>query len=252
MPPITLHMVLARRVADDLALAELETGRGPYLLGATTPDIRMLTRQDREATHFFKLNEIEHQDSVAGFFAVHGHLAESAGLNDDTRAFVAGYLTHLIFDELYITGVYRPYFAKHDELGGHLRANLMDRLLQFNLDRLYGDDSETVEHLVGALACSVQGIECGFIDHPTLERWRTVAADVAAKNMDWERMRSMVSNHLKRAGIAEDDDLASFLDSIPALVDETMAHVTDDEISAFLARSQEQSTRTIERYLRCG
>ena len=122
MPPITLHMVLARRVADDLALAELETGRGPYLLGATTPDIRMLTRQDREATHFFKLNEIEHQDSVAGFFAVHGHLAESAGLNDDTRAFVAGYLTHLIFDELYITGVYRPYFAKHDELGGHLRA----------------------------------------------------------------------------------------------------------------------------------
>jgi hypothetical protein len=157
-----------------------------------------------------------------------------------------------VMDEQYITRIYRPYFLKHEELGGVVRANLMDRLLQFDLDRTHGNTPEVVEDLVGALACTVEGIECGFVDHETLDRWRNITLDVAQRGMDWDRMRSMASNHLKHSGITETEDLGNFLDSIPDLLDETIAHVTDAEIQGFIERSSTAATEAIERYLQCG
>ena len=56
-------MVLARQIALDLCLADVPATSGAYLLGSTSPDIRVITRQDRLSTHFFDLNEHNHQDS---------------------------------------------------------------------------------------------------------------------------------------------------------------------------------------------
>jgi len=252
MPPITLHMVLARQIGLELACADFGSAPGQFLLGATTPDIRVITRQDRASTHYFDLNETSHQDSVAAFFAEHGRLAAPEKLGIETRTFVAGYISHLVLDEQYITGIYRPFFAQHDALGGRLRANVMDRLLQFDLDRLYGNEPELKEAICGALGCTVAGIEAGFIDSETLERWRLVTIDVARRNMDWERMRGMISNHLRYAGLEEGETLASFLDSLPELLGETIAHITNDEIDAFVQRSTAAARAAVERYLGCG
>ena len=253
MPPITLHMVLARQVATDLGVEALHDHAGAYLLGATSPDIRVLTRQDRHSTHFFDLDNEGHQDSVAGFFTEHGRYAVEADLNAETRAWVSGYVGHLVMDEQYITGIYRRFFAAHDAIGGRMRANVMDRLLQFDLDRAYGNDAEMKRDLCAALACTVEGIDvAGFVDHETLERWRQVSLDVANREMDWERMRSMVSNHLRFSGLQEGETLTSFLDSLPELMDETIAHVTNAEIDGFVQRSTAAATAAIERYLGCA
>jgi len=252
MPPITLHMVLAHQIALGLDHTDLSALPGPYLLGATTPDIRVLTRQDRYSTHFFDLNGPDHQDSVGGFLGEHGRLAAPETLNPETRAFVAGYVSHLVMDEQYITGVYRPYFAKHEALGGAIRANVMDRLLQFDLDREYGDEPSLKLALAGALSCTVEGIDCGFVDHETLERWRKVAFDVSQRKMDWDRMRGMISNHLRYAGLEEGESLGSFLDSLPDLLNETIAHVTSAAISGFIERSTSAARVAVERYLGCG
>lgn len=252
MPPITLHMVLARQIASDLDDVGLNQAPGPYLLGATTPDIRVLTRQDRFSTHFFDLEGPDHQDSVAGFFARHGHLVAPERLSGETRAFVAGYVSHLAMDEQYITGVYRRFFARHDELGGTIRANVMDRLLQFDLDRAYGNDPEIKTQLCAALSCTVENIEAGFVDGETLDRWRRVALDMAARTMDWDRIRGMIANHLRYAGLEEGETLSTFLDSLPGLLDETMAHITSSEVDSFVQRSTEVARGAIARYLACG
>jgi len=251
MPPIPLHMVLARAIAAALPHPDIEAAEGAYLLGATAPDIRILTRQDRASTHFFDLAGPDHQDSVAGFFEAHPRLADPGALNPETRAFVGGYLTHLVFDQEYITTVYRRLFARHEQLGGLVRANLMDRLLQFGLEREYGEPAIR-EAICGALACTVENIEVGFIEPETLERWRQVAVDVAARGMDWERMRGMAANHLRRSGIGESEELARFLDSLPELLDETMAYVTDERIRGYLERSTEAARSVLARYLGCA
>jgi hypothetical protein len=245
-------MVLAREIALSLDSDLLDAGCGHYLLGATTPDIRVITRQDRFSTHFFDLEGPDHQDSVAGFFSEHGRLLEPEHLNPETRAFVAGYVTHLVMDEQYITGIYRPFFARHDALGGAIRANVMDRLLQFDLDRLYGDDPELKRQMAEALSCTVESIDAGFIDAETLERWRKVTVDVSQRNMDWDRMRSMVANHLHYAGLEEGETLSTFLDSLPELLSETIAHVTSAEVDAFVQRSTAAARAAVERYLGCG
>ncbi len=246
-------MVLARQLGLDLGHEDLSSNAGAYLLGATSPDIRVLTRQDRASTHFFDLNGADHQDSVAAFFEQHGRLCQASELNAQTRAWVAGYIGHLVFDEQYITGIYRRFFDKHDALGGGIRANVMDRLLQFELDRRHGTDPELKAHLAAALSFTVEGIEvAGFVDHETLERWRVVTSDVAAREMDWERMRSMISNHLRFGGLEEGETLSSFLDSLPELLDETIAHVTDAEVQGFIERSTAAASTVVERYLGCG
>jgi hypothetical protein len=252
MPPITLHMVLARQIALHLGDKALDNATGPYLLGATAPDIRVLTRQDRFSTHYFDLNGPDHQDSIGGFFAENGHFLEPENLTPETRAFVAGYLSHLVMDEQYITGVYRRFFARHEDLGGAIRANVMDRLLQFDLDRAYGNDPELKQRICSALSCTVEGIEAGFVDGETLEQWRQVTVDVAARTMDWDRMRGMIANHLRYSGLEEGESLTSFLDSLPELLDETIAHVTDREIDGFIERSTEAARAAIVRYLACG
>jgi hypothetical protein len=252
MPPITLHMVLARQIALDLCNADVPADSGHYLLGATTPDIRVITRQDRFSTHFFDLNEHNHQDSVESFLRVYGDLALPEHLNPETRAWVAGYISHLVMDEQYITEVYRRHFARHDELGGTIRANVMDRLLQFDLDRQYGSDPELKDALCTALGCTVESIETGFVDAETLERWRQVSADTAARNLDWDRARGMIANHLRYAGLEEGETLTSFLDSLPELLDETIAHITSAEVDAFVQRSTAAAREAVERYLGCG
>lgn len=252
MPPITLHMVLARQLAEGLAEETLVENPGQYLLGATTPDIRVLTRQDRQSTHFFDLGSLAHQDSVAGFFEEHGELADAGKLNPETAAFVAGYISHLVFDEQYITRIYRRHFARHEDIGGAIRANVMDRLLQFDLDREYGNDEELTREMCAALSFTVENIEVGFIEAATLDRWREVTYDIASRNMDWDRMRGMIANHLRRAGLEEGESMATFLDALPELLDETIAHVTSPEIEAYLERSSEAAYRAIARYLECG
>jgi len=252
MPPITLHMILAREVAAGIGNASLDRNPGAYLLGATTPDIRVLTRQDRYSTHFFDLNGEDHQDSVAAFLQEHSSLVDPENLNPETRAFVAGYISHLVMDEQYITRVYRRFFAQHDTLGGVIRANVMDRLLQFDMDKRYGDDPELKRDLASALSSTVENIECGFVETETLERWRQVTYDISQRAMDWDRMRGMISNHLRHSGLEEGETLSGFLDDLPELLDETIAHITSAEVEAFMQRSTEAADTAVKRYLACG
>ena len=252
MPPVTLHMILAQRLGDGLEDAPFADAIGPYLLGATAPDIRVITREDRRNTHFFDLTVFEHQDSVAAFLTAQSHLADPARLNAETRAFVAGYLTHLVLDEQYITQVYRRFFAQHEAMGGKVRANVMDRLLQFDLERAHGDP-ELRADLCSALACTIETIDAGFVDAETLERWRQVACDIAARGMDWDRARAMIERPLRRSGIDDEQgELSAFLDSLPELLNETIGHVTSAEVDSYIERSTAAATVAVTRYLECG
>jgi hypothetical protein len=110
MPPPVLHMSLAKTLADALALRDVDADRGAYYLGATAPDIRAITRWDRERTHFFNLDNFDpgqRQDDVRG-------LPELSQRAKVTRAasFLAGYITHPCWTRL-IAEVYRPLFGEH-------------------------------------------------------------------------------------------------------------------------------------------
>lgn len=245
-------MVLADRIAGSLGNPVLDGARGQYILGATTPDIRVITRQDRYSTHFFDLGETEHQDSVGVFLETHPYLGDPGGLSTETVSFVSGYVSHLVMDEQYITNVYRTHFLELARTGGTVRANVMDRLFQFDLERQHSADPELRARLIEALGATIEGVDIGFIDRDTLLRWQGVTQEIAARNMDWDRARAMIANHLRFSGLEEGETLSSFLDSLPDLLDETIAHITSEEIEGFVDRCTEAAGRAVERYLGCA
>jgi hypothetical protein len=249
MPPIFLHMALARDVARSLGDAAVDGRAGEYYFGATTPDIRAITRWDRARTHFFDLNVFEHQDSVAELFRQHPHLKKPEALSPETVAFMAGYLTHLVLDERYICDVYRPYFGQLSALGGDLTANTMDRLLQFELDRRRREERDTADRIRDALEGSSLAIDIGFLDSETLGKWLKVAIDQTRHPPDWRRFRFQGGRHLPGLDIESDAALDEFIQRIPDLLQRTIDHVSTKQIDAYLEQGKAAAARAIREYL---
>src|SRR3990172_4680098 len=250
MPPLVLHTAIAKNVADSLRLGPLDEERGSLYMGATAPDIRVVTRWERARTHFFDLNNFDEQDGVAAFFDAYPSLAGGTP-EPPTRAFVAGYLTHLVMDERWISSVYRPYFGERSPLGGDLRANIMDRALQFSMDCDRRQDAGFMAHVVDSVARCELAIDIGFIDTDSLRQWQGIITDMMNRTPDWDRFRHGARRHL---GYSESDGEAfeEMVRSIPDLVDETLKYLTLQRVEDFLEDAERRSAAVVKEYLQCA
>jgi hypothetical protein len=249
VPPLVSHMLAARRAAAALDLFAEGAEQGAFTLGATTPDIRVITRWERERTHFFDLDNENHQDSVAEFLGAHPRLRDPADLGPETRAWAGGFIAHLVMDETYILNIYRPKFGHRSPLGGGERANLLDRVLQYELDRRAREDPGSMSDLRDSLYCSALDVDCGFIDRPTLEQWRDVSASLTEHPPDWERFSYIASRHLKRAGVTSDADYRAFLDEVPEMLDEILRSVGAAQVEAFFEVAEQRTIDALREYL---
>jgi hypothetical protein len=249
MPPIFMHMAVARHISAEIGAKSLTSESGCYFLGATSPDIRVITRWERERTHFFNLDDTEHQDSVANFFTAYPALAAPERLSPETVAFISGYLSHLALDETWIVKVYRPYFGQLSALGGDLTANTMDRILQYELDRRSRQEPGARDEIEAALGQCSLAIDVGFLDSEILKRWMEVAIDQAGHPGDWERFRNQATRHLRERGLDSPEHWEQFRQQIPQLLEQTIAHVSTAHVDAFLEEGKEHARAAIRQYL---
>ncbi len=252
MPPLGMHMTLARELASAIAHDALLDEAGAYYLGATTPDIRVLTKWDRARTHFFDLNDFGKQSGVAGIFEAYPELASAHQQTDGTVAFLCGYITHLEMDEAWIVDVYRPCFGERSPLKGDVLANLLDRVLQFELDRREREDATAVQEIRRELLAATLERIAAFIDPETLHRWREISADLLNQPPSWDRFGVIASRHLRAYGVESEADLGDFLRSIPDLLDQSIRHVTPERIEAFKDRSRRRALEATLEYLSCA
>ncbi len=252
MPPLCLHAVIAKQVADRVRHRTLDDERGSLYLGSTAPDIRVITRWERERTHFFDLGNFDEQSGVSGFFGAYPGAAQPSQLSAATAAFVAGYLTHLVMDETWINTIYRPFFGERSPMGGNLRANIMDRALQFSLDREKRADRVLMAHILQEVGAAVLDLEVEIIDGGMLRRWQEVMVDVVNQPPDWERFRYVAGRHLREAGIESPEALQEFVRSLPEVVEETLRYLTPERVQAFREDSLRLSLAAVKEYLECG
>jgi hypothetical protein len=247
MPPLGLHMVVARSLAGDLDSPVLDADRGAYYLGATTPDIRVLTRWDRARTHFFDLQCLSEQSGVRRLFEQEPALRDAGGLDASTAAFVAGYISHLVLDEEYITQIYRQYFGAGGALGDELMADVMDRLLQLHLDREERADVEATEDIGRALVETSAEVAVDFIARNVLREWRDRQIDVISTAPHFEKM---MSRHLQSAGIAGEEAIAGFMEQhADELLRDTIARVGEERIREYLDSAKWKARRAMRAYL---
>ena len=108
-----VHLAVADLVRPHLDLAEDHLPL--FLFGSVAPDVDKLGLCSREASHFWSFSE-----DVSGalkILAAHPHLA-AAHVAPAERAFIAGYLCHLVADEQWMLAIYRPFFGRHSPFGG--------------------------------------------------------------------------------------------------------------------------------------
>ena len=188
MPNLAAHMDLAHQAAQLLSHPTLEANTGYFLLGSTSPDIRIITHERREEYHFAPLDFDSIGAGTDGLFDSHPHLRASSDLDGPTRAFIAGYITHLIADETWITGMYRPYFGNREVFQDDALGKVMDRALQLELDRQGWD---TVDATLGLVSTATDGINLGFIASDTLAYWREWVVELLSKGFSWNRLNFM-------------------------------------------------------------
>jgi hypothetical protein len=249
MPLLGLHMTAARELAGELASPVIDADRGAFYLGATTPDIRVITRWDRERTHFFNLDEFGEQDGVHRLFDQEPGLRDAAALTPATASFMAGYISHLVLDQDYICQIYRPLFGSQSPLSGDEKANLMDRMLQFEMDRHDREDPAVVDEIRQALVETALDVTVDFIGRDTLLQWRDRSVEVLAYAPTWERFGKIASRYLAAAGIEGDEIVETFIAEVPILLRRTIDHVGEERIREYMHDAKSRARRAMREYL---
>ncbi len=249
MPSLGSHLARARQLAARLALPEVDADRGAFYLGATAPDIRVITRLDRAVTHFYDLKDFGDQDSVARMFEAHPALATPAGLDAATTAFIAGFLTHLVLDETFISEVYRPSFGVLSPLKEDAKANVLDRALQYEMDRRDREDAAAMAEVRAAIEATVSVSGIPFIADEHLAQWMTVSADVAGQAADYSRFRRMMLRHLEGAGY-EAASIEAACEDPHGLIREAFGVVSEERIERFWRDVTDRMEARVRSYLR--
>lgn len=139
MPTPIQHLALAEDIlrGGDLppTVSALLTAQcGPFLLGHTAPDVQTVSGQAREETHFYAIPRTGVRPAHEALFAAYPMLARAATLSPAQAAFIAGYIAHLLVDELWLDMIFLPYFAGQEESTRQERA-FLHNVLRTWMDR---------------------------------------------------------------------------------------------------------------------
>ena len=186
MPNPATHIQMAYRAAQKVDAPILVENMECYLVGSTAPDVRVITGQERELYHFASLDFEAAGAGVAGMFGRYPELRTTS--HRPTRSFVAGYITHLVLDETWITKMYRPFFGAGGIFETEQDGAVMDRVMQMHLDCIA---MREIDGLRTRLAGFDGSVHMPFIDRGVLVDWREWVTNFLEQGFSWDRLRFM-------------------------------------------------------------
>ena len=227
----------------------LEANLGSYLVGSISPDVHFVSGISRQQTHFFALDEEHCASGSIAIFQQHPYLSSGSDIDEHTRAFVAGYLSHLVTDEAWIVDIYRPFFGEASPMGADPLANVFDRLLQFDIDRREREDTARLESIRGQVCNWEPAVSIGFIDSSDLRKWRDFGCATASRGASLEDFPVYARNFLLPSNKIGAEKLEPFLSTIYDKLEWAIQYVTPGRLSAFREKAISQSVAAAREYL---
>ena len=247
MPNLPAHIMLARRAAERLKHPAIDAHMGYFLLGSTAPDVRVITRRSREEYHFAPLDFESVGTGVSGLFKAHPELSSASAQPEPMVAFIAGYLTHLMADEVWIVDMYRSFFGNRQVFEDGAFGDVMDRALQIELDRRAWTEAEAARRDIES---SIDGLDVGFIPPETLREWQKWVLGVFDRGFSWERLKFMANRISRGDDTHPAHDLArEFLDSVQDGLERLYEAVPQGKLADYEDRALDELTRTVGDYL---
>ena len=248
MPNLPAHISLATEISTRVTHATIDEHMGSFLLGSTSPDIRIMTKWKRDQTHFAPLSVERVGTGVDGLFQAHSELADHSLVGKATVAFLCGYLTHLVADETWILDIYGPYFGNKPTGNEQIEANIWDRALQLDMDKTAREGLGDMQQVRSYLEDSEIDVEVEFIKDGTLSQWRAWVSDFTTWEFTWERLKFATRR------IYRDDPVATgmaetFLQTMPGSLEQLYGMVPESTIAAYKEKTINESTHLIKEYL---
>ena len=249
MPPICLHLSIAREAAELLRHPVIDQNIASYLLGSAAPDVQIITDARREETHFFDLEDESGESGATLIFKAHPSLAKGSKPDVVTKSFIAGYLSHLVTDEIWILDIYRPFFGRSSPLGRDPTANLLDRLLQFELDIRERRDRDKMEEIQAQICDWEPNVDVDFLGNLDLRQWRDFICTAVMREANLAFFPFFASRFLVPRQKIAPESLEEFLSSMPAKLEWAIQYVTPQRLAAFKEKSISQSVSVAREYL---
>ena len=247
MPTPIQHLVIAGDILTDPALAStvrahLAAARGAFLFGSIAPDVQSVSKQPREATHFFQMPPTNTQPAPRVMLAIHPTLARARKLPSMQAAFIAGYLSHLALDELWIANVFGPHFGLTAEWG-----TFRERLLIHNVLRTWLDqrDQSRLSGNVSAVLAQVEPRHwLPFVTGDHLRTWRD---EIVAELQPGATIRT-VEVFAERLHVPP-VELRRLLESPEEMQQQVFSRLSPGCVDQFYADAQATSVHWIMEYL---
>lgn len=244
-----MHIYIAQQVAEELDWGFVHDHLGSCFLGSTAPDIRAMTKWDREVTHFAPLSLDTVGTGTRRMFDLYPELADGRGTNPATRAFVLGYISHLTADELWITTMFRPHFSRDNTVAGsEVEAQIWDRALQLDMDRQAHLETGGLGQAGASICGGEQGVEVEFITSDTLGEWRQWVARFMSWEFDWVRLKRAL-NRMYRDNDDVQELVDRFLAEMPQSLDAVYDRVSREKIETYRQAALSQTLRQVKEYL---
>ena len=249
MPNLPMHIYLASRVAEQLDLGYVHDHLGSCFLGSTAPDIRAMTKWDRQRTHFASLEVETPGTGTKKMFEEYPELAESKTQSPETRAFVLGYVSHLAADEVWITTMFRPYFGEENPVAGdQLQCHLWDRALQLDMDRRVLAQDMGIIKPEDMLLDSDGEVAVAFLEEEILREWQTWVSRFLGWDFSWDRLKRAL-NRMYRDDDGVQRVVDNFLEQMPESLERIYEKVPRDKIETYQQQVIAETLRQVREYL---
>jgi hypothetical protein len=258
-----VHLVVADLVRPHVDVGEREAPL--FFFGSVAPDADKLGLCSREASHFWSFSE----DVSGALKLLHAYPGlAAANLAPPERAFVAGYLCHLVTDEQWMLAIYRPFFGRRSPYGGSPEGVELQWALHTVLERHLLEDQPSIHALVSQLAASrdrpLRPDVLPFLPLRRFAAWRDNVLGQAALAPGAERARHMHAGRLALAADRVDGDLDEVdrsrpiadaqrlelvLQRLPPLLPKAAAYVPPEALAEFERRAVDASVDLLRDYL---
>jgi hypothetical protein len=252
MPHAQTHLVTACEVLAQPALVESfpwladDAAQSAFLLGAISPDARILSGHPREATHFFSIPPERDWPAQQRLLDEWPALRRSAVADQQQAACVAGYITHLVMDQTWVEQIVMPgLFIGGLEWGvGHPNWRLYTILMTY-LERRA--ESRLPEDALDWLKRAQPDGWLPFLDDQTLLRWRETIVRIIEGGG-----AARVSREFARTNGLEAEEMAAIVGSEARMAEVAYPTVPRERLLAFEDDSRGRSAGAVMDYLGAG
>ena len=190
MPNLPTHIHFAIEAGSYIESDSIESNFSAYLVGSTTPDMRAITKKDRSVYHFVNLDFKGIGEGLSNLVTSHPKWSNLANVDNETRAFMAGYASHLILDETWVTLMFRPYFQDSKLFPDPAKALVMDRAMQLGLDKF---NWMSMKPYLSDMQDYRLGVDVDFLESEPVEDWKNWIFRLLGADFTWERLLFMAT-----------------------------------------------------------